>query len=163
MPERVVICNTSPLLYLYQIHRLDLLQQLYRQIIVPTAVEKELLTGKVKGINVPDLAKISWLETRAVADRTLLPIVIDLGAGEAEVIALGLIYPDSLLLMDDQLGRRIAALNKLTFTGTLGILIKARQAGYLSSVTAAVTDFKQTNMRLSAELITLILTEAGEI
>jgi predicted nucleic acid-binding protein len=65
--------------------------------------------------------------------------------------------------VDDQLGRRIAALNKLTFTGTLGILIKAKQAGYLSSVTAAVNDLKQTNMRLSAELINLILTEAGEI
>ena len=47
MPETLVIVNTSPLLYLYQVDHLELLQQLYRTITVPPAVPQELETGKL--------------------------------------------------------------------------------------------------------------------
>lgn len=51
MPE--IVCNTSPLQYLYQIGQLDLLPQLARQIIVPTAVTVELAEGRRRGVDVP--------------------------------------------------------------------------------------------------------------
>lgn len=38
-PESCVIVNTSPLLYLHQVGYLELLQQLYKRIIVPAAVK----------------------------------------------------------------------------------------------------------------------------
>lgn len=43
MPDRLVISNTSPLLYLYQVGQLDLLQKLYGRVQIPAAVQEELL------------------------------------------------------------------------------------------------------------------------
>lgn len=42
MPERVVVCNTSPLLYLHQVGQLELLKSLYQRIKIPSAVREEL-------------------------------------------------------------------------------------------------------------------------
>jgi predicted nucleic acid-binding protein len=41
MPERLVISNTSPILYLHQVGHLDLLRRLYGTIQIPHAVELE--------------------------------------------------------------------------------------------------------------------------
>ena len=59
-PETLVIVNTSPLLYLYQVNCLELLQQLYSTITVPPAVPQELETGKRQGVDEvhPNFAKI---------------------------------------------------------------------------------------------------------
>src|SRR5262245_4261079 len=104
-PESVVIVNTSPLLYLYQISGLHLLQQLYRAVTIPLAVQEELETGKRRGIDVPDVGSLSWICLRPVSSAALVPAVVDLGRGEAEVLALGLEITGSLLILDDQLAR----------------------------------------------------------
>lgn len=162
MPERIVICNTSPLLYLHQVGQLSLLPQLYGMAFIPPAVEKELLAGAKKGVNVPDTSQLPWLKVQPLSDSTLLPAIVDLGPGEAEVIALGLAHRNSLLILDDQLGRQIARLNKLTCTGTLGLLIKAKKQGYLSAVAPVLDALQKTNMWLDKALIRCVLTEADE-
>jgi predicted nucleic acid-binding protein len=126
-PEIQVIVNTSPLLYLHQIGLLDLLCCLYTAITIPTAVRRELEIGKAKGVDVPDVQAVKWIQICSVTLSSPLPTEIDLGQGEAEVIALGLEIPNSLLILDDQLGRQIATFYHLKYTGTLGILIKAKQ------------------------------------
>ena len=136
MPDRLVISNTSPLLYLHQIGCLDLLKALYGAVVAPPAVERELHIGAAKGINVPDLSALSWVKVRPVKNPKLLPAVVDLGPGEAEVIALGLENPDSLLILDDKLARRIAGLKDLSLTGTLGVLTKARKERPLEAGTS---------------------------
>lgn len=89
MPSRLVISNTSPLFYLHQINRLDLLQTLYGQIMVPAAVQRELQAGQAQGLSVPLVETLGWV-TLAAAKASFLPNVTDLGEGEAEVIALGM-------------------------------------------------------------------------
>lgn len=163
MPERAVISNTSPLLYLHQIRELPLLAKLYRKILVPEAVVRELAAGGKQGVDTPDLARLSWVEIQRVGQPELIPAIVDLGAGEAEVIALGLALQPSLLILDDQLGRRIATLLDLTFTGTLGVLIKAKQAGHLEAVSPVIEALTKTTMRLHPDLIARILAEAGEL
>jgi|SRR6185369_3325367 len=163
MPERLVISNTSPLLYLHQVGHLELLPRLYGQVQIPSAVREELRAGAELGIAVPDISKLEWLQIQPVRDTTLLPVVIDLGAGEAEAIALALAHPGSLLILDDILGRRIARLSHLTYTGTLGVLVKAKQQGLLSSVSPVVEALRSTTMYLTQTLIEMVLREAGEI
>ena len=58
----------------------------------------------------------------------------ELGAGEVETLALGLEFPGSLLLLDDRLARRRARSLGLRFTGTLGVVVKAKQVGLLAGV-----------------------------
>ena len=161
-PDPLVIVNTSPLLYLHQIGHLDLLHRLYSTITTPTAVQKELEAGKAQGVDVPDLATVNWIQISAVAPPTPLQSEIDLGQGEAEVIALGLSFPESLLILDDQLGRQIAALYRLKYTGTLGILIKAKQMGYLPTIAEVITSLQQKGMWLSDTIIQEAYRLAGE-
>lgn len=98
MPNSPVVVNTSPLLYLYQVGCLELLQNLYTRILTPPAVIQELAVGKNQGINVPDINAIEWISITPVKSISLILAVIDLGQGEAEVLALGLENPGSLLI-----------------------------------------------------------------
>ena len=89
-------------------------------------------------------------------------LVIDLGRGEAEVIALGLEHPGSRLILDDTLARRIAQLHKLPFTGTVGAVVKAKQAGLLAAVWPVVSQLREAGLWLSDALIADVLYQAGE-
>lgn len=162
MPETLVIVNTSPLLYLHQVGCLELLRQLYGTITVPIAVLQELEVGKLQGVDVPEIISMEWIQIRSVASPTIIPTVIDLGQGEAEVIALGLENPNSLLIFDDSLGRRIADLYSLKYTGTLGVLVKAKQAGYLLAVAPIITMLRSKGMWLNEKIISDILQLSGE-
>jgi len=158
----LTICNTSPLLYLNLIGQLRLLPLLYQEIVIPQAVVTELAAGASQGIQVPDPKTITWLQIMSVKSPSLLPLVIDLGAGETEVIGLALENPTSRVILDDQLGRRIALLNHLTVTGTLGVVVKAKQMGYLTKVKPIVQDLRLAGLWMSDSLEQLILAQAGE-
>lgn len=163
MPERLVVSNTSPLLYLHQIRQLNLLRSLFGTIVVPRAVADELAAGSEQGHDVPELASCHWLRIQSPPEAQVLPAVIDLGRGEAEVLAFGLAAPDTLLLLDDGLARRIAALNGLSFTGTLGLLVKAKQEGLVAQLAPVLEELGRTTIWLSPELLTWALQEAGEL
>lgn len=64
MPERLVVADTSPLLYLHQVRQLDLLRRLFRTVVVPRAVAEELSSGAEQGFDVPNLKAASWLPVR---------------------------------------------------------------------------------------------------
>lgn len=162
MPETLVIVNTSPLLYLHQVNCLELLPQLYGTITVLPAVLQELEIGKLQGVDVPEVNSIEWIQIRSVVSAAIILAVIDLGQGEAEVIALGLENPDSLLIFDDSLARRIADLYRLKYTGTLGVLVKAKQAGYLSAVAPVITMLRSKGMWLTDKIINDVLRLSGE-
>ena len=162
MPNNLVIVNTSPLLYLHQVGYLELLRHLYGIIVVSPAVQKELETGKLQGIDVPEINAIEWIQIRLVTSATLVPAVIDLGQGEAEVIALGLENPDSLLIFDDRLARRISELYGLKYTGSLGVLVKAKQAGYLPSVAPVIAMLRTQGMWLTEKIVNEVLRLSGE-
>lgn len=161
-PERIVISNTSPLLYLHQVGCLDLLRGMYGRVRIPSAVRMELLAGAEQSIAVPDTSALAWIDVQGVTERVLLPTIVDLGPGEAEAIALALSCQGSLLILDDRLGRRIARLSGVACTGTLGVLLKAKQVGLLSRVAPVLEQLRQTTMHLTPELIAMVLKDAGE-
>lgn len=105
------------------------------------------------------LARLSPCQVKSVS---LIPAIIDLGQGEAEVLALGLENPDSLLIFDDQLARRIANLYRLKYSGTLGVLVKAKQQGYLSSVAPVIAKLRHQGMWLTDKVVNDVLRLAGE-
>jgi len=162
MPDRLTISNTSPVLYLHLTGHLDLLAQLYGEVVVPSAVEDELRAGAERGVAVPDIAAIPWCRAMSVASSESIPLVIDLGRGEAEVIALGLENPGSRLVLDDTLARRIARLQNLSFTGTLGVLVKAKQRGLLLSISPVVDALRDAGLWLSDALVAEVLRLADE-
>ena len=162
IPESLIIVNTSPLLYLHQVGHLRLLSQIYGRITVPAAVQQELEVGKSQGIDTPNLRDFDWIQITSVTADTLVPNIIDLGRGEAEVIAIGSKHPGSLLILDDQLGRRIANLYHQKYTGTLGVLIKAKQLGLLDSIEPVIGQLQNQGLWLTESIIQTALRLAGE-
>ena len=162
MPETVVISNTSPVYYLHQIGYLEILRDIYGTVLIPPGIEQELEAGGAKGLDVPDIAETAWLEVRSLKTESRLPVVPDLGLGEAEAIALGLENESSLLIMDDALGRQIARLTQLRLTGTVGVLLRAKAAGLVAELDPLLAALKAQGMRLSDALIERFLVEAGE-
>ncbi len=160
MPE--IIINTSPLQYLYQLGLLHLLQQMYGRIIIPDAVLAELERGCLMGVKLPRISSVSWIEIKSVRDRTLLPAVTGLGQGEKEVLALALESSDALVVLDDLLARRYASFLRLKKTGTLGILLKAKQLEQIKSLGPILDLLDSLGFRLGAKTRNSVLRLAGE-
>jgi uncharacterized protein len=148
MPD-LVISNTSPLFYLHRLEHLDLLQKLYLRIIVPEAVVNELKAGQEQGEDAPNVADYGWIEVRPVRVPGLIRLITDLGAGEAEVLALALEEPGSLVILDDRLAREVTKLQNVRITGRAGVLLKAKQEGHISVVMPLLNKLTQLGFRLS--------------
>lgn len=160
MPE--VIADTSPIQYLYQIGLLDVLNVLYGQITIPEAVAGELNVGRAHGLSLPDVPSISWMTVKRPQGQALLPLVPDLGPGEREAIALAIETNDSLLILDDALARKHAQLLGVAMTGTLGVLLKAKQTGHLKAVESALDHLEALGFYLDATTRSAVLKLAQE-
>jgi predicted nucleic acid-binding protein len=160
VPE--VIADTSPVQYLYQANVLHILPQLYGQVTIPEAVAYELGQGLARGTALPDPGQLPWMSVRQVLGQTLLPLVTNLGPGEREVLALAKEAPESLALLDDALARRYARFLGIGFTGTLGVLLKAKQSGYLPRVAPLLDRLESLRFRLDQGTRQAVPVIAGE-
>ena len=93
---------------MHQIGLLHIVQKLASNVIVPTAVEGEISEGRRLGIDLPDLSALPWVQMRRPASTTALPLITDLGPGEAEVLMLGLEFLEAVVVLDDGRARRFA-------------------------------------------------------
>ena len=159
---RAVICDTSPLQYLHQIGFLHLLPTLFGTVQVPLAVAAEIGEGRQRGVPLPELAGLSWVTTRPVDARRLTSLPGQLGRGEKEVLALGLEAAASLLVLDDRDARRHAIAMGLEITGTVGLLLLAKERGVLDLIQPALDRLQGLRFRLSTETRRIVLNLAGE-
>ncbi len=160
MPE--FVCNTSPLQYLHQLGRLEILAALAGTVIVPSAVTAELNHGRAKGVDLPDLSRLGWIQERRPAEPADAALIADLGAGEAGVLLLALEATDPVVILDDRLARRRAEALDLRLTGTLGLLLSAKRVGLISAITPEIEALRALGFRLSARAVEAVLQDAGE-
>jgi len=99
---------------------------------------------------------------RQVRQRSLLPLVASLGAGEREVLALAAEIAGSLAILDDAVARRHARLLGLSFTGTLGVLVRAKRSGQVAAVEPVLDRLEALGFRLDAGTRAAALRLAGE-
>lgn len=160
MPD--AISDTSPLQYLHQIRKLDLLTRLVTRVLIPPAVASELAEGRNRGIDLPDPAGLDWLEVRSPVNKPELPLGTVLGPGESEVLALGAERRGAVLILDDAVARRAAQQLGLKFTGTLGLLIDAKRAGIIDAVAPLLDALQACGFRVAARTRKSVLQLAGE-
>lgn len=99
-----------------------------------------------------------WIQTQTVKDEQRIKILESkLDTGEASAIALGIENEQSLLLIDERKGRIIAQNLNLKTTGTLGVLIKAKENSLISSLEDEINKLKAINFYLSETLTQRIL------
>jgi predicted nucleic acid-binding protein len=160
MPE--AIADTSPLQYLFQLDLLDLLPALYQQVLIPEAVVREIAAGRSRGVALPTLESLAWIRIRMVGSAAVLPMVTDLGAGEREVLALAVELAHPLVILDDALARRFARRLEIPLTGTLGLLLKAKQIARIERVVPYLDRLEDLNFRLDMTTRASVLKLAGE-
>src|SRR5262249_262002 len=144
-----VICSTSPMQYLHQAGCLTILPALVGTVLIPAAVDAELAVGRSLGLDLPDPAQLSWVTIRpsTCAVPTSLPAV--LGAGEAAVLTIALGCVDPVVILDDSLARRAAQSLGLRLTGTLGLLLDAKRAGLITTISPVLDTLQALRFRLS--------------
>jgi uncharacterized protein len=155
------ICDTSPIQYLHQTGFLHLLAELYARVYIPPAVVDELERNRSIGVDLPDVRAVPWLTIQAPEGLDKVLAAADLGAGEKEVLALGMQVPGAVLVLDERLGRLHAEALKLTFTGTMGILLRAKVEGRIPRIEPLLEHLDLLRFRLSARTRAAVLKQAG--
>ncbi len=151
--HKTIISDTSCFIILSKIGALDLLQKVYGEIITTSTIEEEFgnqLPEWVKIQNVSDIIKLKILE-------------LQIDKGESSAIALALETQNSRLILDDYKARKVAENLGLHYTGTIGIIIKAKLDNIIPSVKPLLDKIKETNFRISPELELQAYKEAKEI
>ncbi|MEH2264854.1 DUF3368 domain-containing protein [Nostoc sp.] len=163
MPNTVIIViNTAPIISLVAaLGDLDVLQ-LYTQVLVPFEVCQELLVGGASGFAVAEFEAATWLQ-KWPTPLNLSPLLLNsLDLGEASVIQLALNESIQTVCIDETVGRRIARLSGLKLTGSIGILLRAKQEGYPVLMRQAIERMINRGIRLSERVIAVALQQAGE-
>lgn len=140
----MVVSNTSPLMNLAIIGRLDLLRHLYETIHVPDAVWDELVKQGAGKPGSEAIAAASWIQTHTVQNQHLVAALREqLDPGESEAIALALELKATLILLDETEGRRVTTLYGLNKTGALGILLQSKKQGLIPSMLSEMEKLQQ--------------------
>lgn len=130
-----VVSNTSPLTNLAAIGEMDLLEALFGRLHIADAVRLELAAGGHDWPGRAEVSVASWVECHSVQNRSLvMALSQDLDPGESETIALGLELGARLILMDERAGRHRAQRMGLRTIGVVGVLLLAKERGFLSAV-----------------------------
>ncbi|HMS39138.1 MAG TPA: DUF3368 domain-containing protein [Pyrinomonadaceae bacterium] len=135
-----VISDSTCLIGLERVGRLDILPALFDSVIIPPEVGREF--G----------GSFEWLKVESLKNNLLsaaLEMVVD--AGEAEAIALAS-EKDCLLITDDKQARAAAKRLGVNIIGTVGILIRAKQNGSLSEIKTILDALDANDFRISHAL-----------
>lgn len=150
---RVVICDTSTLILFKKIENFELLQSVYKNLIITPEIAKEF------GEPLPH-----WIKIKPVLNKKYQAFLdLQLDKGEASAIALAIEIGKTLLLLDDLKARKIAKKLGLKFTGTLGIIHKAKEMGFIKKVKPLIYKLLKTDFRISQTVITELLKINNEI
>jgi predicted nucleic acid-binding protein len=147
----VCVPDTSCLIHLERIDRLDLLRALYDDLRIPPAVRDEY-GGLPEGIELTDAPNPPLVH--------LLRRTVD--AGEAEVIALGTDLDAAHVVLDDAAARAEARDLDVTVVGTIGLVIRAKHAGHISAVRPLLDALQGSEFWMSEALYRHALHRAGE-
>ena len=148
----IIISDTSCLILLEKLHKLELLKSVFGKVIITQVIADEF--EKV----IPEFIQIGNPKDKNY--QRILESFLD--PGEASAIALALEKENPLLIIDDYKARREAKQLRIKYTGTLGILIVAKEKGLIPSVSEILKEIVNTDFRISEKLIEEVKMKSGE-
>lgn len=160
---RRVIVNSTPLIVLCKIGKLDILKKLYGEIVIPQAVFSEVTAKKDSACR--QIREKEWIHVEQITDQSDKKMYrAKLHDGEVEVMILAQEMPKAdLVIIDDNAAKKTAKYLGLTVTGTIGILLRAKEAGIIENVSPVILEMKQRGFYISAELEEIVLKKADEL
>lgn len=159
-----IVADSGPLIAFARSHQLALLQQVVGSIVVPAAVYAECTHQATK----PGAAALIEFRTSGILDvredsraSPRLGMLPALGIGEIAALAMALDL-GCPLLMDERLGRKVAAVHKIPIVGSAGILLAAKDRGLIAEISPVLTAWRSWGYFLSPQLVEAVLRRAGE-
>jgi hypothetical protein len=154
----IVVSDSTPLITLMKGMRLDILQGLFGDVLIPDAVYDEVTRNakfQKEAKQIMDCAFIKKVSVKNLENVVMLQRATGLDRGESEAI----IYADEnhadVLLMDEEAGRKVAMNMKLPLAGSMGVIIQAKKAGFLSADEAdeVLDRIEQSSVHISKRLL----------
>jgi uncharacterized protein len=152
----VVVCDANPLIVLARVEHLDILQRLFRRVLIPPAVWSEV-TRRQAAPGAAAVARAEWLEVRA--PRAVPTTKLGLGEREAMALAMEL---QAMLIVDDGMARAAALAMGIAITGTLGVLRRAQHQGLLIAVRPILDQMQANGLHVAEPLVQAFIREIGE-
>ncbi len=163
MPERVLCCDTSILLYLGRIDQLSLLPSLFDALVVPGQVVLELDMGRLLQASIVDPCQYDWITLVNVPGDEIASLPPNrLGAGERAVIAYARQRDGCAAGLDDRLARLLAEQLGLEVTGIVGLLLKSKQLDLIPLIRPKLEQLLAVGFRLNDAVYKEALALAGE-
>lgn len=161
----IVVSNTTPIISLMKIKGINILREIFGEIIISKGVYDELtakvfLEEEINMINNCDFIKIQEVKNEFAVK--LIQKQLNLDLGESEAIVLTNEMKASILIMDERKGRKIAKTMGLNITGTLGVILQAKNKGIISEVKPLLDKLIENNIRISDNLYKDALINANE-
>ena len=160
----IVVSDTTPLIGLASIGRFELLRELFGEIYIPQAVYDEVVVfGREKGGAKRKVSRAKWVKVKEVKDRLAVEVLLDeLDLGEAEAIVLAREIKADWVLMDEKKGRRKLEQLGLQKIGTIGLLLKAKEMGYVEALRPELERLWENGFSISQRVIDAVLERANE-
>ncbi len=159
-----LVLNASPIICLAKAGLLTQALSVADEVSVPRPVAQEILA-----VEDDKDAAVAWLQTdvgqRALCDigpTSSFVLAWDLGAGESSVLTAASASPDSVAVLDDLAARRCALAIGVGVTGTLGLLLRAKNAGSIISLRQALDAVTKAGLFVSSRHVGAILAAGGE-
>lgn len=145
------VTNSTCLIALERIGRLNLLPQVFDAVFAPSAVQAEFQT------------RTDWLNVKGVADLAVATALrTQLDEGEASAIALAMELGDVFVILDDKKARRVARQIGLKVIGTVGVLLRAKRQGIIPAIRPLLMALQQIGFRMTDEIYKEALRVADE-
>lgn len=160
----IVVSNSSPLIALSITNSLELLHALYGNIHIPQAVFDEVVIRGAGRPGATAVANTAWIVRQAPANHQTVAQLLSAGLnkGESEAIVLASEVSAGLLILDESHARMIARQRGLSVTGTLGVLIAAKNARVVAAIKPLLGQLTAAGFYLGPEIIARALQLAGE-
>jgi len=150
-----IVLNSSIIIALDKVSKLDILKYIFDEIYIPRAVYYEV----AKRHKIPE-----WIKVADIKNEAFLQILRDkLGKGESEAIILALEIKADLVGLDDLNARKIAKKLGINVIGTVGIILLAKKKGIIKELKPVLEKLRKKGFYLDEELINKVLKETGEI
>lgn len=160
---RKVVVNTTPLIALSHVGQLDILRKLYGEIIIPEAVYREVSVKTESACKKAVDSSLSWIRVEKIQNQMAKSMYkTQLHDGEVEVMILSLELGADVVIIDDANAKKHAKYLELPVTGTLGILIKAKQEGYVHELKPILHQMVENGIYISSKLTEMCLRQVGE-
>ena len=163
----IVVSDTTPLISLLKIGRLDLLKKLFREIIIPNAVFYELTADRRFKLESEQIKCKDFIKVKSVKNSESVDIFkgeTGLDRGESETIILADKLKADLLLMDEAKGRNISIKMGHKIIGTIGILLAAYEEKELTAeeVKDCIDGLQRSGRHIGQQYYRMLLNKLKE-